>query len=92
MEHLKINNMQQPQSVWWQTVLDWIGQNTVLFGVLGLIWKAIDKGFEHLEKTRNERLINLIETHLKTTVTPEIKKLSESIDDLKNAIWEMKKP
>lgn len=84
--------MQQPAAPWWQPILEWIASNTVLFGVFALLWKAIDKGVEIWKEARDERINQLIEKQLKNVVTPEIKKLSESIDDLKEAIWDLKKP
>jgi hypothetical protein len=60
----------------------------ILFIIAGLAWKFLDKIVEMWEKSQDARISRLIDAKL----NPEIKKLSESIDDLKEAIWDLKKP
>lgn len=84
--------MQQPLTPWWQSVIEWIASNTVIFMIFGLCWKFFDKLVEIYEKSQDARITRLIEAQLKNSVTPEITKLTESIDELKKAIWTLRKP
>lgn len=83
--------MSQPSQQWWEPILSWIGANSVLFMCFGLAWKFLDKIVEIWEKSQDARISRLIDNRLNSTVTPEIKRLSESIDDLKEAIWSIQK-
>jgi hypothetical protein len=80
--------MSQPQQQWWEPITAWLSANTILFIIAGLAWKFLDKIVEMWEKSQDARISRLIDAKL----NPEIKKLSESIDDLKEAIWDLKKP
>lgn len=90
MELLKTKLMQQPTS-WWQPIAEWAAANAPIFAGLGIVWKIVDRTFKYLSEARDERINTLIDQKLTTRITPEIHKLSNSIDELKEAIWEMKK-
>lgn len=92
MERSQTTNikMSQPQQQWWEPITTWLSANTILFIIAGLAWKFLDKIVEMWEKSQDARISRLIENKLNASVSPEIKKLSESIDDLKEAIWKMK--
>ncbi len=90
MEHLKTNTMAQPQQ-WWEPIFKWIADNTILLTSFALAWKSIDKVFKYYSEGRDERIEALIDKKLMGKVTPEIQKLSVSIDELKEAIWDLKK-
>lgn len=80
--------MSQPSQQWWEPITAWLSANTILFIIAGLAWKFLDKIVYIWEKSQDARISRLIDAKL----NPEIKKLSESIDDLKEAIWDLKKP
>lgn len=86
MGYLKIKTMSQPNGSWWMQIFEWIKENTIIFVVFGLSWKGLDKGFKYLSEGRDERITLLIEQKLNSKVTPQIEKLSDSIDELKDAI------
>ena len=83
LSHTTTIRMQEPTHQWWEPILSWIGANSVLFMCFGLAWKFLDKLVEIWDKSQDARINRLIDTRL----NPELKKLSESIDSLKEAIW-----
>lgn len=92
MDYTRIENMSQSNSPWWLELIAWIKENVLLFSVFALAWKGLDKGFKYLSEGRDERIAVLIEQKLSAKVTPQIEKLSDSIDELKEAIWAINKP
>lgn len=89
MELLKIKTMAQPQS-WWESVFEWIKNNTIIFATFALAWKGIDKVFKYFSDTRMNELRMIVKDELKNHTTPEIERLSAAIDDLREGIWALR--
>lgn len=81
--------MQEPVTLW-KSIFDWIRENTIVFASIALAWKGLTLGFKYLNDGRRNEIVHIIEEELSTRVTPEITKLSTSIDELKEAIWALK--
>jgi len=92
MAHLKMNRVMQNESLgFWEQVFNWIKDNTIALGAIGLGWKAIDKGFKYLSDGRVDEIRKIVNEELANEIRPAIKNLTESIDDLKQSIWSLKK-
>lgn len=68
----------------------WLQFITVLLPwatIFGLCWKALDLVFKYYSNAQDVRLRQMVQDE----VSPDIKKLSTAIDELREAIWEMKK-
>lgn len=82
-----MNNMHE---TWWAPVWDWIKDNMIVFGSFALAWKGISQAFKYLSEGRNAEIRAIIKDEINARVDPQIGKLSNSIDDLKEAIWDLK--
>lgn len=82
MERLINKTMAQPNTEWWQTLLFWLKDNTVLFGIFALLWKAIDKLFKYFSDSRDAELRKIVQD--------EVSPLSHAIDELRESIWALK--
>lgn len=81
--------MQQPIS-WWMPIFDWIKDNTIVFASIAIAWRGLHLGFKYLNDGRREEIMKIVDDVLTNRVTPEIKQLTHSIDELKEAIWALK--
>lgn len=52
--------MQQPEPAWWETLIKWIENNTVIFMVFGLVWKGFDMTFKYLSESRDQRFRQIV--------------------------------
>lgn len=75
--------MTQPQLEWWQQILIWLKDNTILFMVFTLAWKAIDKVFKYFSEARDAEFRKIVHDEMNPTIT----QLSQQIKDLTEAIW-----
>ena len=91
MEFLRINNMIQPTDSWVIQFLDWLKENTIGFIIFALGWKGVDRFFAYQSKTHENKINELLDKKITERVTPDINKLTHSIDELKEAIWSLKK-
>lgn len=78
---MRLNTMEQP-TAWWEQLLKWIEGNTILFLCFGIAWRGIDKSFKYFSESRDNRT--------KQIVKDEIKPLKDKIDDIADAIFELK--
>lgn len=92
MEYLKMKINMQSEMGFWEQIFLWVKENTIALGSIGLGWKAIDRGFKYLSDGREKELRRIVTEELGKEIQPEIKKLSTSIDELKESIWALKKP
>jgi hypothetical protein len=91
MDILKIKQMQGNEEVGiFKNFLDFLtsiapwGACTIAF------WKFIDWLARYMEDTRKARVREIVKETLEEFTNPQIDRLSESIDKLKEAIWELK--
>lgn len=87
MAYSKTNIMHE----WWIPIGKWIENNTLLFTCFALAWKAIDRAFKYMSDVQTAKLNKALDERIGTTVMPEIKRLHESIDELRESIWDLKK-
>lgn len=88
MDTLNINHkMNTPPSSFLSELWDFVKNNTVQAGVFTLIWKGIDKVFKYFSEARDAELRKIV----KEEVKPDITNLTTAIDELREAIWELKK-
>lgn len=78
----RIKSMAQPTAEWWQTLLIWVKDNTILFMIFALVWKGIDKVFKYFSEARD--------AELRKIVKDEMSPLSTAIDELRESIWALK--
>jgi hypothetical protein len=86
MEHSKIKYMAASPQDWWFTMFAWIKDNTILFMVFALGWKAIDKVFKYFSEARDAELRKIVHDEM----NPSIKELSSKIQELGEAVWALK--
>lgn len=79
---MKIETMAAPESVWWETMLTWVKDNTILFMIFALVWKGIDKVFKYFSESRDAELRRIVQA--------EIQPLERKIDELGEAIFNLK--
>ena len=77
-------------SSWWTPMAKWVMDNTIVFLVFGLAWKGLSQAFKYLSEGRNAEIRAIIKEEINARVDPQITKLTDSIDDLKEAIWALK--
>lgn len=56
--------------------------------IFGLLFKALDLVFKYFSQAQDMRLRNIIQQEVK----PDITKLTKAIDELRESIWDLKKP
>lgn len=71
-------------------IIDWLAENWAKMAIFGLAYKFIDRFFAWLTKRSEARIKEIYAEQYKETVKPEITRLSESIDSLKDSIWQLK--
>lgn len=86
MDLQKNNIMAASPQDWWFTFFAWLKDNTILFMVFALGWKAIDKVFKYFSAARDAELRKIVHDEM----NPSIKELSDKISQLGEAIWGMK--
>ncbi len=92
MEPLTNSNvMAQSHTAWYVEILEWLKDNAIVWTSLILGWKAIDRGFKYLSDGRVSEIRQIVQEEIGKDIVPEIKRLSQSIDGLKESIWEIKK-
>lgn len=84
---IKMNNLHES---WWAPLARWAMDNTIVFAAFGLSWKGLSLAFKHLSEGRNAEIRAIIKDEINARVDPQIGKLTNSIDDLKEAIWDLK--
>lgn len=87
MTTLKIN-MQNTSTV--NTIIEWLADNWAKIGLFILAFKFTDSFFSWLTKRSEARIKQIYSEQYTETVKPEITRLSNSIDSLKESIWELK--
>lgn len=85
MVHLNDNTMAEPHATGWQDVLKTITDVTPWLVIGSLIWKGIDKVFQYFSEARDAELRKIVHEEMK----PQIDNLSDKIEDLSKAIWNM---
>lgn len=87
MDILNNYKMPNPQPTTLSDILKFITEFTPFAGVFALLWKCIDKVAKYYSDRADERLRQIV----KDEVKPDMAKLSHAIDELREAIWELKK-
>ena len=89
---LKIKPMQgQEETSVFMEVLDFLLEIAPWATIVITFWKFIDWLAKYMEDTRKSRVKDIVVEVIKEVTTPQMDKLSKSIDELKEAIWDMKK-
>ena len=81
-----VNMSNQPFSFWTE-IWVFVKDNTLQAGIFTLVWKGIDKTFKYFSESRDAELRRIV----KEEVKPDITNLTTAIDELREAIWELKK-
>lgn len=72
------------------TLVEWIAENWRYIAGFGLASQFIDRFFKWLTKRSEARIKEIYNEQYDNMVKPEISKLTRSIDDLKESIWQLK--
>ena len=86
MDLIRNNRMAQSQPDFWTQVLIWVKDNTLLFGIFALTWKGIDKVFRYFSDSRDAELRKIVHEEMNAPIA----NLTQKIEDLSNAIWNIK--
>lgn len=92
MDTLRINKMQDTTdpSVF-QQILDFFTDIAPWAAAVIGFWKFIDWLSKYMEDTRKSRVKDIVRETLEELTYPQMDKLAKSIDELKEAIWDLKK-
>lgn len=78
--------MAQPPVEWWMQIFAWIKDNTIIFVVFGLAWKAIDKVFKYFSESRDAELRKIVHEEMNAPIS----NLTDKIEQLGEAVWALK--
>jgi len=84
------NKMQGEESNAFNTFVSWLDENWKYVAGFGLASQLVDQFFKWLTKRSEARIKEIYKEQYDNTVKPEISKLTQSIDGLKESIWELK--
>lgn len=74
--------MQQPEPLWWETLLIWLRDNTIMFLSFAVVWRGIDRAFKYFSESRDGRMRDIVKE--------EIEPLQAKLDKISDAIFELK--
>ena len=83
-------DMQQNDIAWYIAIIEWFDNNWKLVAGFALASQFIDRFFKWLTKRSEARIKEILKDEIDESVKPELSKLSDSIDALKESIWELK--
>lgn len=72
------------------SLVEWLAENWKYIAGFGLASQLIDRFFKWLTKRSEARIKEIYNEQYDNMVKPEIGKLTRSIDDLKESIWQLK--
>lgn len=72
------------------TAITWLSENWEKIAGFGLASQFVDRFFKWLTKRSEARIIEIYKEQYEHTAQPEIKRLTQAMDDLKQSIWELK--
>ena len=72
------------------SLVEWLAENWKYIAGFGLASQLIDRFFKWLTKRSEARIKEIYNEQYDNMVKPEISKLTRSIDDLKESIWQLK--
>lgn len=81
----------QEETSVFKEILDFLLDIAPWATIVVTFWKFIDWLAKYMEDTRKSRVKDIVVEVIKEVTTPQMDKLSKSIDELKEAIWDMKK-
>jgi len=84
------NKMQTEDTHSFNSLVEWISENWKYIAGFGLASQFIDRFFKWLTKRSEARVKEIYNEQYDSRVKPEITKLTQSIDDLKESIWQLK--
>ena len=72
------------------SLVEWLAENWKYIAGFGLASQLIDRFFKWLTKRSEARIKEIYNEQYDNKVKPEISRLTQSIDALKESIWELK--
>ncbi len=85
-----LTNKMQDNTHPFNSLVEWIADNWKYVAGFGLASQFIDRFFKWLTKRSEARIKEIYNEQYDNMVKPEISKLTRSIDDLKESIWQLK--
>ena len=85
-----LTNKMQDNTHPFNSLVEWIAENWKYIAGFGLASQFIDRFFKWLTKRSEARIKEIYNEQYDNMVKPEISKLTRSIDDLKESIWQLK--
>ena len=89
MEYLQKNKMNEDTHPF-NSLVEWIAENWKYIAGFALASQLIDRFFKWLTKRSEARIKEIYNEQYDNRVKPEISRLTQSIDALKESIWELK--
>ena len=92
MEYLKMrtNTMHNEDTNAFNAIIVWLSENWEKIAGFGLASQLVDRFFKWLTKRSEARMKEIYNEQYEDKVKPEIGKLTKSIDELKESIWQLK--
>ena len=91
MTYSKINiGMPQPETHWYIETLAWLRDNAIAWTSFILGWKALDLTFKWLKDGRDAAIRNVVRDEINKSMGPQLDNLSDKVDKLGNAVFELK--
>lgn len=84
------NKMQSEDTNSINAIISWLAENWVKIGIFAVVSQFIDRFFKWLTKRSEARIKEIYNEQYDNMVKPEIGKLTRSIDELKESIWQLK--
>jgi len=90
MKHLIINNtMHNEDTTTFNAIIVWLSENWEKIAGFGLASQLIDRFFKWLTKRTEARIKEIYQEQYEITAKPEIKELTESINELRKVMWRL---
>lgn len=91
MVYLKMNTntMHNEDTTTFNAIIVWLSENWEKIAGFGLASQLVDRFFKWLTKRSEARIKEIYQEQYEITAKPEIKELTESINELRKVMWRL---